>query len=99
MALFAVEDQQAVPRDALSFSSWISVLACLVRHWCLWLPAGAGRAQVGHVEQILFSMQGTVSPVPSGYENTPQCTSAKTSGDLAATHTSPGSVFFTHGQS
>lgn len=44
---------------------------------CLWLPGGAGRAQVGHVEQILFWMQGAVSPVPSGCENKPQCTSVK----------------------
>lgn len=78
----AGEDQQALQRDALSFSSWMSVLACPVHQGCLWLPAGAGGAQAGHVEWILFWMQPIVLPVPSGSEDTPQCTSAKPQGTL-----------------
>lgn len=89
-----VGEQWAHSDGALSFLVWISVLPCLVCQRCLWLSAGAGRAQWVMQSKLLHGwlMWGAVCPAPCGRENTPG-DGCQTSGDLVPMNISPGSIY------
>lgn len=69
-------------------------LPCLVCQRCLWLSAGAGRAQWVMQSKLLHGwlMWGAVCPAPCGRKNTPR-DGCQTSGDLVPMNISPGSIY------